>query len=71
MQSLDSIIDQIFWLYYRILVYNAVVFWIVPRQGHLVLVTVSFTILFVPAFFLIGTAMADIWKLQYTPYPNR
>jgi len=32
----------------RWLVYSAVVFWIVPRQGHLVLVTVSFTILFVP-----------------------
>ena len=32
----------------RWLVYSAVVLWIVPRQGHLVLVTVSFTILFVP-----------------------
>ena len=32
----------------RWLVYSAVVLWIVLRQGHLVLVTVSFTILFVP-----------------------
>ena len=32
----------------RWLVYSAMVFWIVPRQGHPVLATVSFTILFVP-----------------------
>ena len=32
----------------RRLVYSAVVLWIVPQQGHLVLVTVSFTISFVP-----------------------
>ena len=56
----------------RWLVYSAVVFWIVPRQGHLVLVTVSFTILFVPITAMcwpsLGKFVASLTSILFMTY---
>jgi len=54
------------------LVYSAVVLWIVPRQGHVVVVTVSFTILFVPIIAMcwpsFGKFVASLTNILFMTY---